>query len=619
MKDNENPVTKSLCGDFPDWKSVVISLAPLLMRALTNKHTRSFMLRKLGDFTRKYMTFWASASKDEKQVRKGLIKKHGLKQMSQKQYDELEIREGKRICPSGYDYSNVLPGNTPCCFYSVNPSDATFLGHHKTWPDRSYFNNSCIFGKASTTGTHSSLDGVRLLSEVVVGTNSLMHNCRAEDAIKVCVGVRMTGSNRFGDSCMFSDDVQMTGDMNQIGNNLVTGQGFKLTGLDNSIGNSARIGELAFCCNTVFGDDLQVDSYSELISCTVPDGKYELTQVKISGSESKSAHLGVGGKLSGSTLGSHVFTSDNIKYDRCVIKGVDAIAKNSRLISCKVLPPKGHKVLIRGGTKIKGGQLKNVCLKGAPNSRITVTDTDVKYAQIYKTTLVGQNCSIDNSYLYDGVNCSKVGVFGPNIKIDGTVKLQDLSIHVQPSQMYSNESSVTMINTLFAISDTEISFHHTNNANAKIALKKCNLQAFTNYRCNDAKFKLTDCEVLDSTTAATPGVQDEDAYAEAMAEEQMNAADESSNALYHEYAEATASSNDDALTRLVEKQPTRASVLPKANIVVPFDQTNNQTSDMSYDFDDTRAVVPAEFPNTDVEAPNDVVACVDEEINRPKI
>lgn len=543
------------------------------------------------------MSFWTSPSAEEKRIRKNYCKEFNLKQISQKEFDSLRIEKGYRCCPPGYDYSSVLPGDTPCCFFSKNSKDVSFLGHNKEWPDRSIFEGGSILGKNSNTGKHSTLFGCRLLSGTCVDHNSVIESCVSEDAIKICSGVKGLGNNKFGNHCVASDDVQLSGDNNVIGQYFVTGQGFKLTGLDNTIGQHADVGEFGLVCNSYIDSGFKMNEFGEINSCNIssstPDQSeksFEISNCKIKGSAIKSTLLGPNGVLKKCSLENNVFTSEGIIYDNCFVRSVDAISKNSSLINTNVLPPKGHKVIVHAGTKISGGKFTNTCFKGVPKGRINIKNANIQYCQLNHLTVKGERASIDNSYIYDGTHVFGVGKFGTNNRLDGKVKLHDLTLNNQPADIYSNQSYVNMKNICFALSDTSLYFHNTKNSDAKISMRDSDLSAFNKISCNQKSFKSVNCKLIDSHDMEPPVTSG--AYEE-LEEMYGNDYDDNVTAAYNEYQQTVMDDKPKQNGQPINSG-SRKSVLPKAQIIQPFDQ---QAPGITFSFNDEKEITFKNYGN----------------------
>lgn len=412
---------------LPSWTSVIVTLAPIAIRALWQRKLRRDLKNEIKTHLDNYMNEYRSPMKAAQLERKLVRRGKKLDVMKQAQFDALKVVNGKRVCPTGYDYSDIEPGEVPCYFdedagsLKKNRSNKIYLGGGRTWPPNSYMGENVVVGSHSTVGENTVLRSSHVLNRVKLKPGCIAkggvfgHSCEVGDGF---IGL---GNLTIGDGAKFGRGVDLrvpkgstVGGYN-IGNDVVISANFKMAGTNNVIGHNAQIGSLCHIENAdIHRNNLTIRTGGILKGCRLVEGAgdyhapYKINKCHIEGSNSKPFVTAPNGTFNNCVIEGNVLQATDCVYNKCDMLDVPHISKNCELTDCNVTSQNvchiGENVIVHGGS------LNGCVVEGEPENVNRLIDVHVS------------NSELSFTHIEDDSMCSSVEL-GPGCEVRGEVEL----------------------------------------------------------------------------------------------------------------------------------------------------------------------------------------------------
>jgi UDP-3-O-[3-hydroxymyristoyl] glucosamine N-acyltransferase len=462
---------------LPSWTSVVITLAPVALRALFRRHERKRLKKEVAHHVENYVSNYHKPQKAIKDERKAIVDKYNLPAMSQKDFDNLPIKEEKRFCPPGFDYSDIKPGKTPCLFDDVdkktqnglkkiaalfgNKSPISYLGGGGQWPPNSYFGSNVIIGRGSSLGSRSVINRTLVGESVTLGSGCIGKECKINDGANIGPSFVGLGGVVIGDNCRIGagTDLRPYPRSNNggyiIGDNAIIENGFKIAGKDNLIKNNATIGPMSNLTGVnILKNGLSIDVGGVIKGCTFSDGSaeyasnYTMNRCLITGDKASTV-LPSAGDFNHCELKSKVITAIGSNYNGCSFSDLPYIAGHSQLTGCRV--SSDTSTVVDSNSVLTGGVFENTILNGKKKEPIKACDVSIHNSELTHTHIDGDGSELSQIALGEGCEIKGTVRLDESVQIHSDLKIRQavLSDEFMPSIMgaYTVSFYKTSVNT----------------------------------------------------------------------------------------------------------------------------------------------------------------------------
>ena len=412
----------------PTWTGFLYTVSPILIKALFSKPTRELTISLLSRLKPKRSLEKFKPSRADKKLRKKIVKQHGLKSLSQKEFDAFQIKNGYRVCLSGYDYSEIKPGNIPCMFVHEK-GRASFLGSGKKWPNNSSIGKGSILGYNTITGAGSTLYKCQVMSGSIIGESNNLHDMVLADHITISSGTTALGSLVIGNDCLIKDDVTFKvsnilpgNEQNKtpketgvpridytIGDRLSVGRNFKLVGGKSSIGKDCLVLEGGQIEKSTFDSGLKCHG-TTLNECIIQANEElhpgmfncELHGCNVLGKPEHRTMIPKNSKLTNTIVGQYVSIPSHVHINQCELNNLNRIASHCILEGVVIKNTEGRRTFVDG----VGTILKNCNVDGIDSRELNAADSQFINSRLEDCKFTGEKTSFSKTNFH-GVNVLK--------------------------------------------------------------------------------------------------------------------------------------------------------------------------------------------------------------------
>lgn len=503
----------------PSWSpsAVIYTISPILIRAAFSKEARK-CLKKSFEFIKDSRTKRNAVREKQRQLASVLnqinqrcVVENKLKPLTQSQFNSFEIKDGKRVCDPGFDYSNVDPGKVPCLFFKTEGTGGetlkSFLGNFKKWPNDSVFADGCIFGFNCSSGQRSKLwktfayDNFILEEGSIICDSSLGSFAEIKDT---CIGlgkVKLGDHARAGRNVRFKESFDHENDLGgyRIGDHFTAAENFKMYGNKNQIGNNASLSNGFLVSNSTIGCNLNADG-GLIASCLINadgDQTFSISNSKIIANERDYSILKGMGRLEACKIDANCMWDDGVAFQDCQITATGNLFKDCHFINCKINNEDNKLKQFGQENKFEQCLIDHVSIKDS-----VLVNCEIDNSKIVDSKIKGNDSVVLNTTLSGNVEFRGKVNFDSSCVVTGYLKIYENNLHNNLMPQFEADTKCLIGKCVLEgdINKTFVLHSYANAGKTKYSLNNCSFSNVETLQARSSHVKFNNTESIETVT-----------------------------------------------------------------------------------------------------------------------